>query len=522
MTDVSLKVSSENKNMLRIGIDVGSTTVKLAVIDKTSRKLLYHVYKRHNARQLETVRELLEELRRQYPAEKFRIAVCGSGGKPVAEAMKQHFVQEVVANAAAVQNLYPDARTAIELGGQDAKVIFFSYDEDRKELSASDMRMNGSCAGGTGAFLDEMAALFHIKPEELNSLAAKGENVYEISGRCGVFAKTDIQPLLIQGAKRQDVALSIFHAVAKQTIGGLAQGLELLPPIIFEGGPLTFNDTLIKVFAERLGLENKDIIVPEHPETIVALGTAMAVDELYPDEADETNLSGAIARLEAYVREDHKEGATAEPFFENEEALNKFKLRHEAELGAVTDITKEKPDKDSINVYIGIDSGSTTSKAVIMSEDGRVLDRFYYNNNGEPLKAVKRGLTEIADKYEVAGIRLNVLGVGTTGYGEMMLAGALRADFHCVETVAHAAGCLNFVPDASFILDIGGQDMKAIRIRDGVVTDIALNEVCSSGCGSFLENFAASLGMSVGEITEAAFRSKAPAKLGSRCTVFMN
>ena len=522
MTDVSLKVSSENKNVLRIGIDVGSTTVKLAVIDKTSRKLLYHVYKRHNARQLETVRELLEELRRQYPAEKFRIAVCGSGGKPVAEAMKQHFVQEVVANAAAVQNLYPDARTAIELGGQDAKVIFFSYDEDRKELSASDMRMNGSCAGGTGAFLDEMAALFHIKPEELNSLAAKGKNVYEISGRCGVFAKTDIQPLLIQGAKRQDVALSIFHAVAKQTIGGLAQGLELLPPIIFEGGPLTFNDTLIKVFAERLGLENKDIIIPEHPETIVALGTAMAVDELYPDEADETDLSEAIARLEAYVREDHKEGMTAEPFFENEEALNKFRLRHDVELGAVTDIKKEKPDKESINVYIGIDSGSTTSKAVIMSEDGRVLDRFYYNNNGEPLKAVKRGLIEIADKYEEAGIELNVLGVGTTGYGEMMLAGALRADFHCVETVAHAAGCLNFVPDASFILDIGGQDMKAIRIRNGVVTDIALNEACSSGCGSFLENFAASLGMSVGEIAEAAFRSKAPAKLGSRCTVFMN
>ena len=517
-----------NKNLqntahLAIGIDVGSTTVKLAVADRDSHKVLHRVYRRHNARQSETVYELLKEARELFPAESFRMAVCGSGGKPAADALGIHFVQEVVANAAAVQALYPKARTAVELGGQDAKLIFFRYDENRHQLMTSDMRMNGSCAGGTGAFLDEMAALFHIKPEEFNALASKGRNVYEISGRCGVFAKTDIQPLLIQGAERADIALSVFHAVAKQTIGGLSQGLDLTPPIIFEGGPLTFNDRLVRVFAERLGLKDKDIIIPEHPETIVALGTAIAVDELYPDELDELTLAQAIERLEGAREIVQQAEDTGEPLFADEEELCAFTMRHDAELGHIVSIQNDNSKTEcTVNVYIGIDSGSTTSKGVIINEDNDIIDTFYYNNDGEPLKAVKRGLIDIVDRYDKKGIKLNVLGVGTTGYGEMMLAGALRADYHCVETVAHAAGCLRYVPDASFILDIGGQDMKAIRIKDGVVTDIALNEACSSGCGSFLENFANSLGIPVKEIADAAFRSKHPARLGSRCTVFMN
>ena len=552
---------------LAIGIDVGSTTVKLAVTDRSSHKVLHRVYRRHNAKQSETVYELLKEAKELFPTERFRMAVCGSGGRPAAEALCVHFVQEVVANAAAVQALYPKARTAVELGGQDAKLIFFRYDENRHQLMTSDMRMNGSCAGGTGAFLDEMAALFHIKPEEFNALASKGRNVYEISGRCGVFAKTDIQPLLIQGAERADVALSVFHAVAKQTIGGLSQGLDLTPPIIFEGGPLTFNGRLVRVFAERLGLRDEDIIIPEHPETIVALGTAIAVDELYPDEADELTIAEALERIEAAGESKQQSEESAAPLFANEEELEAFTLRHDAELGRIVDMSAATSDGDTdvhdmadnnaeerfsenvsaacsadnikstdtvsiqnnnskiertVRVYIGIDSGSTTSKGVIINEDNNIIDTFYYNNNGEPLKAVKRGLTDIADRYEQKGIRLKVLGVGTTGYGEMMLAGALRADYHCVETVAHAAGCLRYAPNASFILDIGGQDMKAIKIKDGVVTDIALNEACSSGCGSFLENFANSLGIPVKDIADAAFRSKHPAKLGSRCTVFMN
>lgn len=512
-------------NKLRLGIDVGSTTVKLAVYDIDEGRLLYHVYRRHNARQSETVISLLKEARDRFPDDSFRMAVCGSGGRTAAEAIGIHYIQEVVANAAAIQKLYPQTRTAIELGGQDAKVIFFRYDDALKQLTASDMRMNGSCAGGTGAFLDEMAALLNIGSDELNALASKGSHVYEISGRCGVFAKTDIQPLLIQGAERADIALSVFHAVAKQTIGGLSQGLELTAPVIFEGGPLTFNDRLIGIFAERLGLKDDDIIIPEHPETIVALGTAIAVDKLFPDEEDELTLEEAAERLAANKDIDKSGHAAAAPLFANADELAAFTARHDAELGSIKDVLHEEHAADApetLNVYIGIDSGSTTSKGVLTDEHNNVIDTFYANNNGEPLKAVQRGLTDIYDKYKQAGIKLNVLGVGTTGYGEQMLASALRADYHCVETVAHAAGCLQFVPDASFILDIGGQDMKAIHIRDGIVTDIALNEACSSGCGSFLENFAASLGIEVKDIADAAFSSRTPASLGSRCTVFMN
>ena len=549
-----------DRENLRIGVDIGSTTVKLVVYDSVANEVLYRKYQRHNARQVSTLCDMLEEASREYPDEKFRFAVCGSGGKPVADALGVRFVQEVVANAAAIQKFYPNARTAIELGGQDAKVIFFRYDEARKELSASDMRMNGSCAGGTGAFLDEMAALFQIKPNELEEFAEKGQHVYEISGRCGVFAKTDIQPLLIQGADKNDIALSIFHAVAKQTIGGLSQGLELRAPIIFEGGPLTFNKTLVRVFAERLNLAPDEIIIPKNPETIVALGASIAADKLFKDQGASMTILEARERL-IHSPKSTANPADAHPFFHSPEEQEAFIQRHVAELGKTTDlIAKVAKQADNnagnqaesnignkttnnvanqadnnieskdanqatnnvANVYIGIDSGSTTSKGVVIDEEENLTDTFYFNNNGEPLEAVKKGLCDIAAKYEEAGITLNVLGVGTTGYGEMMLASAVRADYHTVETVAHAAGCKKYIPDASFILDIGGQDMKAIWMKDGVITDISLNEACSSGCGSFLENFGKSLNIPVEDIEKAAFSSKAPASLGSRCTVFMN
>jgi predicted CoA-substrate-specific enzyme activase len=508
---------------LRIGVDIGSTTVKLVIYDKEANEVLYRKYQRHNARQVSTLCDLLAETSQEYPEEKFQFTICGSGGKPVADTLGVHFVQEVVANAAVIQKFYPNARTAVELGGQDAKVIFFRYDETRKELSASDMRMNGSCAGGTGAFLDEMAALFQIKPNELEAYAEKGENVYEISGRCGVFAKTDIQPLLIQGADKHDIALSIFHAVAKQTIGGLSQGLELKAPIIFEGGPLTFNKTLVKVFAERLNLKPEEIIIPKNPETIVALGASIAADMLFEDNGECLTLLDAKNLLENSPKNTVDREA-ANPFFHTPEEREEFIERHRSELGTTTDlISKEENTENKVaNVYIGIDSGSTTSKGVLIDEDENITDTFYFNNNGEPLEAVKKGLCGIAKKYEDAGITLNVLGVGTTGYGEMMLASALRADYHTVETVAHAAGCKKYIPDVSFILDIGGQDMKAIWMKDGVITDISLNEACSSGCGSFLENFGKSLNIPVKDIEKTAFSSNAPASLGSRCTVFMN
>ena len=509
---------AEDPRTLRLGLDVGSTTVKAVALDPSDNSVLFTRYQRHNAHQAATVRQLLEEAAGRFPDARFRIGVCGSGGRPIAGALGAGYVQEVVANAAAVRALYPQVRTAVELGGQDAKVIFFQYDEAAGKLQASDMRMNGSCAGGTGAFIDEIAALLNVPADAFEQLAARGKTVYSISGRCGVFAKTDIQPLLIQGAERADIALSTFHAIAKQTIGGLSQGLELTAPIIFEGGPLTFNPTLVRVFAERLGLAEGDIVRPEHPETIVARGTAIAVDELYPDGDDALTLTEALERLDRAPARVESAAGAGRPFFAGDGERDAFLRRHRAELRTPVDAT----DRKVLRGYIGIDSGSTTSKFVFMDEDERVTDTFYANNQGEPLKVVRQGLLALAEKYEKLGIPIQVLGLGTTGYGEQMLSAAFHADYHTVETVAHARGCRRFFPDATFLLDIGGQDMKAIWLKDGVVTNIMLNEACSSGCGSFLENFASTLGLPVDRVAEAAFRSQAPAELGSRCTVFMN
>lgn len=516
-------IQNNSKNM-RVGIDVGSTTVKIVVTDIGTNKAEYTRYVRHNARQVETARKLLEEAKEHFGDDvSFKAAVCGSGGKPVSKALGIHYIQEVVANAAAVQRLYPDVRTAIELGGQDAKVIFFYYDKTTNRLQTSDMRMNGSCAGGTGAFIDEIASLLGIPTDKFEEMASKGSTVYDISGRCGVFAKTDIQPLLIQGADRNDIALSTFHAIAKQTIGGLSQGLELKPPIIFEGGPLTFNPTLIKVFAQRLGLKDEDIVVPEHAETIVAYGTAVAIDNIFADKAEYVTFDTLLERLKVYDSSEYIEDKkTSVPFFKAKEELEKFNERHDKELYDVCTPDISEIKNGELNVYLGIDSGSTTSKFVLMDESEQVIDRFYANNHGDPLKVVKQGIVQIYDKYKKQGITLKCLGLGTTGYGEHLLAKALRADYHTVETVAHTIGCQKYYPETTFILDIGGQDMKAIWLNDGVITNIMLNEACSSGCGSFLENFAVNLGIDVSDIADKAFSSKSPAHLGSRCTVFMN
>ena len=502
---------------LGLGIDVGSTTVKLVICNMSSGTILHARYRRHFAKQTDTVRELLAEAAELFPNEKMRGAVCGSGGKPVAEKLDLPYVQEVVANAAAICRLYPQTKTAIELGGQDAKIIFFTTDPETGISSANDMRMNGSCAGGTGAFIDEIAMLLNVRTDDFNALASQGKTVYDISGRCGVFAKTDIQPLLIQGAKREDIALSVFHSMAKQTIGGLSQGLAIDPPVIFEGGPLCFNRKLIDVFAQRLFLKDKDILIPEHPETIVALGAALSTDSLFKNSTPTHTLAYLLEKLDTSKCEHIKSRSTA-PFFSSDTEKERFIKRHTQELiepknAAVTEM---------IEAYIGIDSGSTTSKIVIIDKNDQVIDTFYAPNKGEPIEVVRRGLLDLLHKYEKLGTKLHILGVGSTGYGEEMIAKAFGADYHTVETVAHARGCLQYDPDVTFILDIGGQDMKAIWINDGIITNILLNEACSSGCGSFLENFASSLGIGVDDIAEKAFSSMNPAALGSRCTVFMN
>lgn len=504
-----------NISELYIGIDVGSTTVKIAVTG--SDGTIHHCdYRRHNAEQSHAVKALLDEAHARFPGVPFSVAMCGSGAGQIAERIGAFFVQEVVANAIAVKEFYPSTRTAIELGGQDAKVVFFSRNEATGELIASDMRMNGACAGGTGAFIDQVAELLGVTADAFGALAERGSTVYEISGRCGVFAKTDIQPLLNQGVSREDIALSAFHAIAKQTIGGLAQGMEIVPPVIFEGGPLTFNPALVRVFTERLAITADEAIVPARAEIIVAHGAALSIRTLFAGKTCGYDREHAARALSASL----DTGACRDSLRYFADAADQAQFIHRHTPPAVT--SKAVPVNGIVDAYIGIDAGSTTSKFVLMDADEKIIETFYAGNNGDPLTIIRRALIDIRDRYRQAGITLRISGVGTTGYGELLFHAAFKADHHTVETVAHAAAATRFAPEVSFILDIGGQDMKAITLRNGVVSNITLNEACSAGCGSFLETYARSLGVAVTDIARLAFASDAPSHLGSRCTVFMN
>ena len=512
---------NQNQEYL-IGIDVGSTTTKIVVLRKADEKIVYSEYARHHAELARSVCTLLEHGKERIPAgSSLQIAFTGSGSKPLADAAGVPFVQEVVANSLAVMKYYPSARTAIELGGQDAKVIFFRRNKKTGRLEVSDMRMNGSCAGGTGAFIDEIAALLQVKPEEYESLAERGTQLYDISGRCGVYAKTDIQPLLNQGVSKEDIALSALHAISKQTIGGLAQGLIMAPPIIFEGGPLCFHPTLVQAFREKLELKDEDILIPEQPELMVALGASLYAGT--PAGAtDHFDLDKCIYRIRALIgrRDVEEETSKSGPFFATEADYQAFLRRHP--LYEDKHIFRKLDTGTNADCYLGVDCGSTTTKFVLLDEKERILYSFYANNGGDPISVLRKGLIEMEEKFAAEGIRLHVRGMATTGYGELLAAKAFRADTHIVETVAHARASAKYLEDATFILDIGGQDMKAIWIDDGIITDIVVNEACSAGCGSFLENFAKNMGVATTEIAERAFAAEHPAVLGSRCTVFMN
>ena len=501
-----------------VGIDIGSTTTKIAVADARTEELLYSDYRRHHARQRVSVKTALELLEEHFPGAKVQVALTGSGSKYIAESLEVPFIQEVVANSVALRRHYQDVGTAIELGGQDAKIIFFHKDE-QGTINVSDMRMNGSCAGGTGAFIDEVASILKVPVEQFNDLAEQGRTVYDISGRCGVYAKTDIQPLLNQGIAKADLALSAFHAIAKQTIGGLAQGLDILPPVVFEGGPLTFNPALIRVFSERLHLTPEQTLIPRQPEIMIAYGAALSIPKMFADEHRLFTAKELLARIEAQLQSGViEEGQHAEPFFHNKEELQAFRERHKL----ASQNFPAPGAGETIRAFLGIDSGSTTTKFVLLNEAGDVIDSFYANNEGDPLMVAKHALIAMRDKYRSAGARLEILSAGSTGYGELLFNKAMGTDYHVVETVAHARAAAKYVDDATFILDIGGQDMKAIWIDNGIITNIVVNEACSSGCGSFLENFAKTLSIPVEEIADNAFRSENPATLGSRCTVFMN
>lgn len=494
------------------GIDIGSTTVKLAVLEAGTNKVVHRAYRRHRARQISEAKALLKEFTDAYPGHPLRLAIAGSGGADLAKALGVPFIQEVVANATALQKLYPETRTAIELGGQDAKVIFFTLDGETGNLEVDDMRMNGACAGGTGAFIDEIAALLHVPTEQFDQLATRGETVYPVSGRCGVFAKTDMQPLINQGIAKADLALSAFHAIAKQTIGGLAQGCTIEAPVAFEGGPLLFNPTLVKVFVERLGLEKDQIIVPEHSEAMVALGAALSLESL-PDQGS-IIAEEALATMEELAHT-VRDNTSANPLFANADERARFYQRH----GETP--PPPGPRAETVTAYLGIDSGSTTTKVALVDLQGELIDAAYAPNEGEPLRVARRMLIDLRDRWRAAGGALKIAALGVTGYGEHLFSEAYQADCHMVETVAHARAALASHPEATFVLDIGGQDMKALWLDEGIITDIVVNEACSSGCGSFLEGFASSLSIAREDMADAAFASTSPAELGSRCTVFM-
>ena len=496
-------------NALRIGIDVGSTTVKLAVLDAAG-EVRWAVYRRHHADVRATIIEVLREAAAQFPDEAMTIAITGSGGLLLSQWLGIEFVQEVIASKTAVETFIPRTDVAIELGGEDAKIIYFD--------NGIEQRMNGTCAGGTGAFIDQMAALLNTDAGGLNELAKSHTTIYPIASRCGVFAKTDVQPLLNEGARKEDIAASIFQSVVTQTISGLACGRPIRGNVAFLGGPLQYLPELRNRFYETLALDEDHILVPENAHLFVASGCAIAGAEAG---AAPERLADILTRLESLGDLQGSEVVRLAPLFADDAAYAAFKARHDAERVRRASLVDYRG-----MAFLGIDAGSTTFKAALIGQDGALLWSTYASNKGDVLGCAKAAL---ADLYRalpadpVTGEPLVTIGHATvTGYGEGLLLEALRVDSGEIETVAHLRGAQEMLPGVEFILDIGGQDMKCLRVKDGVIDHIMLNEACSSGCGSFIESFASGLNLDVAAFAETAIRAESPVDLGSRCTVFMN
>ena len=484
---------------LRIGIDIGSTTVKVVVLDEQN-KLLFRSYERHYSKTRERACETLKSISGQLSGQRVKLVITGSAGLGVAKAAGLDFVQEVYATAAAVNTYIPDTDAVIELGGEDAKIIFFG--------GALEERMNGSCAGGTGAFIDQMATLMNVSVNELDSLSLKHEKIYPIASRCGVFAKSDIQPILNQGGRKEDVAASIFQAVVDQTVAGLTQGRELKGKIVFLGGPLHFLMGLRQRFVETLKLDGEHAVFPEDGDCFAAMGAALCATDYEP-----VPFEDALKRLEE-SRETNTSADTMPPLFDTQEEYDAFLARHNA----------SRPPEADIHTYagpawLGMDAGSTTTKLALITADGGLLYTYYHSNLGNPVSIVLEQLKKI---YELCGDRIQIKGAAVTGYGEDLIKNAFSCDLGLVETVAHYTAAAHFNPDVDFIIDIGGQDMKCFKIRNGAVDSIMLNEACSSGCGSFIETFAKALGSNIADFSKMGLFAKKPVNLGSRCTVFMN
>ena len=479
-----------------LGIDVGSTTVKVCVTDENG-EVLYSSYVRHYSRVKECVLGELEKVR-PFSA-RFRVCVTGSAGLGLAQRGKLAFVQEVQAAFGAIKKLHPDADVAVELGGEDAKIIFVT--------GGTEQRMNGSCAGGTGAFIDQMATLLDLTVDEMDALALQAGKIYPIASRCGVFAKSDIQPLLNQGAKKSDIAASIFQAVVDQTVSGLAQGRRIKGKVLFLGGPLYFLKALRRAFVTTLKLDEEHAIFPENGPCFMSVGAAMAAST-----AKEESLEEIETRLSAVSISD--DIAVGEPLFSSQEEYGDFIARHMR-----SDLQFENIMKYEGDAYLGIDSGSTTTKLMLITPDCKILYSHYQTNNGQPLDIVANKIREI---YALTGNRIAIRGACVTGYGEDMMQAALKIDFGVVETMAHFKAALFFNPQVDFIIDIGGQDIKCFKVKNRAIDSIMLNEACSSGCGSFIQTFAKAMGMEIEEFSRLGLFAKRPVELGSRCTVFMN
>ncbi len=479
--------------MKRLGLDVGSTTLKCALLDEQDQ-LVFSCYQRHYSKIAGTMTEMLTAIDKEFPGETVAVTLSGSAGMGLADALDVPFVQEVYAERLAVKALQPRTDAVIELGGEDAKILFLR--------GGFEMRMNGTCAGGTGAFIDQMASLMRVTPDEVNDLAARHEKVYTIASRCGVFAKSDIQPLLNQGARKEDISAGIFYAVVNQTIGGLAQGRQIGGNVLYLGGPLTFFSELRRSFDEVLGVKG---VCPENSLYYVAIGAACAGVG-----REETPLSFA-ARLGALPLVGQYQ--SARPLFRSGEEYKAFLERHERASLGTRELTAPRG-----KMYLGVDAGSTTVKAVLCDEAGNIFRPYYAGNNGNPVPLIKSYLEGIYRDFP----DIEIVSSAATGYGEEIIKNAFGLDMGVVETIAHYTAAKYFKEDVDFILDIGGQDIKCFQIRGGAIDNLYLNEACSSGCGSFLQTFAGALGYDAASFARLGRFAAHPVDLGSRCTVFMN
>ena len=485
---------------MRLGIDIGSTTVKLILLDQEDH-ILYSRYERHMSNVFETVVDLLKKMYEELGDVKLRPVITGSGGLSLANLLGIPFEQEVITCSAAVETLIPQTDVAIELGGEDAKITFYGQ--------TIEQRMNGTCAGGTGAFIDQMAVLLNTDAQGLNEAAKKHTMIYPIAARCGVFAKTDIQPLINEGAAIEDLAASIFQAVVNQTISGLACGHTIKGRVAFLGGPLSFLSELRKRFIETLELSDDEVIFPENSKYFVAIGAAMKASK-----SEEISFAEIIQRAEHADPAKLSDTKHIAPLFADEKEYEAFCARHDRDKIRRKDISTA-----SGPVFLGIDAGSTTTKAALIDEDKNLLYSYYVGNEGKPLAATMNMLRELYSKLPKEAY---IAKVTTTGYGENLIKSAFKADLGEIETMAHYKAAEEFLPGVDFILDIGGQDMKCMRIKDGAIYNIMLNEACSSGCGSFIETYAKSVNLDVKDFAKEALFADAPVDLGTRCTVFMN